>query len=235
MRLLFDDLFSPTELTKKTRQYYSSYLNSSDLDADFKELFGISYKLIFGNMSKNESLFILLQKYYRNECFVKHAFQNQYPDISFLSECPITNKRADLIGYSNMQNNLSLTCYEIKTKYDNLNRLQSQIMTYAGCFNNTYVICSDDKMQAVIDTIPNYVGVICYKDRCNCVFKTIRRSKQSPVVNKSQIIDCLSSKELRRQFKTTDKKTVCESKSAKELQAALSVALTRSNTSFQNS
>jgi len=52
------------------------------------------------------------------------------------------------------------TCYEIKTDYDNLTRLKSQIDSYLKIFDKVNVVVSKKNLTSVLHTTPEEVGVI---------------------------------------------------------------------------
>lgn len=223
MKLVFDELYSPSDLTGKTRRYYARFGASTDVDEDFKNIYEISYKLVFGSMDKETSLLILLQKYYRNEYYIKALVKKQFPSLVFTSELPVIDRRADLIGVSGHSD--ILTCYEIKTRYDSLARLQYQVQTYARCFSLNYVVCSEDKVQTVLDMVPDFVGVLGFKNRSNCALKQIRKAQKSPFLEKSMLAECLSKKSLKKFFDTEDRAMVVSDHSLGDLQRALKSAL----------
>jgi hypothetical protein len=57
------------------------------------------------------------------------------------------------------------TCYEIKTDYDNLGRLKSQVDSYLRIFDKVNVVVSDKYMAAVLEVVPSEVGVILLNKR----------------------------------------------------------------------
>ena len=116
----------------------------------------------------------LLGKYYRNERFAKNLVRKTFPAMRFREEVPLEDKRADMVGYPA---DASPVCFEIKTKYDTLDRLPAQIAVYVRHFPKTYVVCSTDKVAGVITIVPSQVGIFSYDDRSNAVLRRIRPAR----------------------------------------------------------
>lgn len=173
-KFLFDELYSRGSLERMTRSYYERSLVSSDIEADFKKVFDVSYRLVFGIRDTAETMDFLLGKYYRNERFAKNLVRKTFPAMRFREEVPLEDKRADMVGYPA---DASPVCFEIKTKYDTLDRLPAQIAVYVRHFPKTYVVCSTDKVAGVITIVPSQVGIFSYADRSNAVLRRIRPAR----------------------------------------------------------
>lgn len=193
------NVFTNYELESKTRELFQVYReNKNQIFDKFEECFGISYKLAFGNKDPNLGIYDLLEEYYPNEYYIKKAFSKKYlKDNNTIYEYPVFDSRADVVNIND-----SLCCYEIKTKYDNLDRLNKQINDYSKVFEYVYVVCSEDKLSEVRKIIPKYCGIISYKDRKNCAFCNKRKAKKSPNFEITNILLCLNQKELIKYYNT---------------------------------
>ncbi|MGC6389030.1 sce7726 family protein [Ewingella sp. S1.OA.A_B6] len=99
---------------------------------------------------------------YKTEYFFKNAIANKLylgrhsgREATMLSEFRVGNNKADCVivnGHS--------TCYEIKTKFDSLKRLQDQLTSYMKIFDKVYVVCDAVHINNVLSCIPDGVGVI---------------------------------------------------------------------------
>lgn len=199
------DVFTSYELECKTRDLFHVYRENKNLIFDkFEECFGISYKLAFGNKDPNLGIYDLLEEYYPNEYYIKRAFSKKYlKNNKTIYEYPVFDSRADIINV-----NGSLSCYEIKTKYDNLDRINKQIKDYSKVFEYIYVVCSEDKLLEVKKIIPKYCGIISYKDRKKCAFCKKRGAKKSPDFEIDSILRCFNKNELEKCFNTKSIKKI---------------------------
>lgn len=177
-------LFSEKHLIKASKMLYSSIVKDyNSFQTVFEDQFNVAQKLVFGPYRNEDILFFLLSKYYRNEYFVKKAFQKKNSIIesaNYLEEIPICSSRLDLASFEN-----NSYAFEIKTAYDTLERLPKQISDYSKCFEFVYVICSDDKIKHVKNIIPNDCGLIYYTNRKNCTFKLLKEANKSKSISSS--------------------------------------------------
>ncbi len=93
--------------------------------------------------------------YYKNVLLEKLLLQKRKSHLTALTELPIGEAKADfvLIGRTG-------TVYEIKTGYDNLDRLSSQIMNYYMAFSKVVVVTCRKHLDAVLSSTPEFVGII---------------------------------------------------------------------------
>lgn len=103
-----------------------------------------------------------LKKEYRNEYFYKNLIANKLlmgrhslRTSTMLSEFRVGANKADCV----IINDIS-TCYEIKTDFDNLNRLKGQLASYLELFDKVYVVVSDKHLKSVLIAVPEEVGII---------------------------------------------------------------------------
>lgn len=92
--------------------------------------------------------------YYKNELLRKLLLQQAGRRKTALTELPIGEAIADfvLIGQEG-------TVYEIKTAYDNLDRLDTQLKNYYKAFDKVAVVTCAEYLQSVLSATPEYVGV----------------------------------------------------------------------------
>ncbi|WP_312434964.1 sce7726 family protein [Janthinobacterium sp.] len=79
---------------------------------------------------------------------------------SMLSEFRIGTCKADLVIL-----NGASTVYEIKSERDNLDRLPNQIAAYFKVFSRVNIITSENHIDAVLDSVPDDVGVLLLNSR----------------------------------------------------------------------
>ena len=99
----------------------------------------------------------------------KHSLQT----ASMLTEFRVGECKADLAIL-----NGTATVYEIKSERDSLARLERQVRTYASVFARVYVIAADSHVDAVINTVPDEVGILCLNRRHR--ISTVREAADHP-------------------------------------------------------
>lgn len=75
---------------------------------------------------------------------------------AFYTEFRVGNSRADVVLINGVGH-----VYEVKTPYDDLSRLGSQLADYYSVFPNVTCLVSADKVDSVLDSVPAHVGVAC--------------------------------------------------------------------------
>lgn len=137
----------------------------------------------------NEFINHLLMKYYICERVVKYHFikhlKNSLHDIVAF-EMSIGDSRIDICRI-----NGKLCAYEIKTEYDNYDRLSTQMNDYFNAFEKVYIIVPIQKIEIVKNHIPQKCGIITYRIKNNgdMVFSYRRAAKE----NNYDIVFCLKS------------------------------------------
>lgn len=99
---------------------------------------------------------------YPNETTIKSAFINNVLSKTknhiSIFELNTISCRVDLCKI-----NGESIAFEIKTDLDNLKRLNNQLTDYLNVFEEVYVICSQDKQESILLSIPECVGIYTYK------------------------------------------------------------------------
>lgn len=127
----------------------------------------------------NEFINYLLMKYYICERVVKYHFikhlKNSLHDIVAF-EMSIGDSRIDICRI-----NGKLCAYEIKTEYDNYDRLSTQMNDYFNAFEKVYIIVPIQKFEIVKNHIPSECGIITYRIKKNndMVFSYRRAAKEN--------------------------------------------------------
>jgi len=147
---------------------YDAMTNFSDLKElkTLEEIYDESYRL--------------LCKHYPNEYVVKNIIANNIligthsmNTASMLSELRVGSNKADCViinGHS--------TCYEIKTKYDSLKRLNDQLTSYVKAFDYIYVVVHEFHLKAIIEVhSENPVFGIILTNSSNSLSKKIKAPK----------------------------------------------------------
>ena len=210
----FSHVFTNKELEEKTKNLYLTCReNVNKMPLFFEDYFGLSYKLTFGEKEPKKSIYYLLDKYYQNEYYIKETFVNKYlKNNNVVFEYPVGNSRADIVEIQN-----SIRCYEIKTKYDNLNRLLKQINDYSNVFEYVSVICSEEKYLKIKKIIPNFCGIIIYSDGKNARFREIKKASRSKNFKIVNTLKLFSKRELINNFNTYDIEKILKKSSKKEI------------------
>jgi len=121
-----------------------------------------SFDDVFTVASVFEFCYSLLCREYRNEYYYKNSIvkkiligRHSINSSTMLTEFRVGASKADCV----IVNGIS-TCYEIKTDYDNLTRLKSQVDSYLKIFDKVNVVVSAKNLNSVLHTVPEEVGVI---------------------------------------------------------------------------
>ncbi len=177
-------LFSAGVVRELASKGYSSIatsvLNESDL------LPAIDPKMLLCEFF--EGLFVLLFRSYRNEYIYKSAIANKILlgkhslNTSFmLTEFRAADCKADAVILNGTSN-----VYEIKSEFDNLDRLKRQISAYKLLFDHVHVITSGDQLQKVKQEVDESVGLMVLGDRQ--AISTIRNSQSMKQDTKPEMI-----------------------------------------------
>jgi|GEM_PF-933713 len=113
------------------------------------------------------------EKQIRN-CLIKHlSTKHDLKTTAFISELFINNFtcRADLV-----MANGQLSVFEIKSKFDTLDRLPTQIKNYVSSFENVIVVCAEKHLKKVLDEYDSTIGVWLIDDTGRLTIK--RRSNR---------------------------------------------------------
>lgn len=127
----------------------------------------------------NEFVNHLIMKYYICERVVKYHFikhlKNSLHDIVAF-EMSIGESRIDICRI-----NGKLCAYEIKTEYDNYDRLSTQMNDYFKAFEKVYIIVPIQKFDMVKNHIPEKCGIITYRTEKNSdmIFSYRRAAKEN--------------------------------------------------------
>lgn len=137
----------------------------------------------------NEFINRIILKYYTCERVVKYYFikylKNAIHDIVAF-EMSIGDSRIDICRI-----NGKVCAYEIKTEYDNYDRLETQMKDYFRAFERVYIIVPIQKAKIAEKYIPSQCGIITYKKNKND--DMIFAYKRSAADNKCDIEFCLNS------------------------------------------
>ena len=190
------------EILESVKSLYSSYVSDyMNFEHVFESLFSLPYGFVFGNLSYDDAMLGFLSFYYRNELFVKRALEySSYLKMPFIEELPLLESRVDIASVGDYS-----YAFEIKTKYDTLDRLDKQICDYSKCFEKVYVVCSSDKYSRVADIIPAYCGILTYCDNGRCNFKRKRVAKVSENIDMKEQLKFMHLDELRKNFHSTNR------------------------------
>ncbi|MDN5526136.1 sce7726 family protein [Acinetobacter sp.] len=130
-----------------------------------------------------ENAYKTLSKNYRNEYIYKNIIarnillgRHSLNSSVLLSEYRVGTNKADLV----LLNGCS-TCYEIKTEYDSLVRLNDQLSSYLKLFDKVNVVCSYQMLESVLHLAPIEVGVIVLTD--TNTLKTIREPIETELLD----------------------------------------------------
>lgn len=114
-----------------------------------------------------ESAYKILENDYRNEYFYKNLIVNKLfldkhclDTATIITEFRVGSNKADCVILNGKS-----TCYEIKTEYDSLVRLETQLDSYSRLFDEVYVVCSHKNQNTVVNKLPDNIGLIVLSEQ----------------------------------------------------------------------
>jgi len=140
--------------------------------------------------------FKLLSENYANEYVFKNLIANKIlrgrhslNTATMLSEFRVGMNKADCV----ILNGKSI-CYEIKTDYDSLFRLNDQLNSYQQLFDEVYIVCSKKYEDIILKEIPSHFGVITLTSKLT--LKTLRKaSPKVTLLNRDLLIGSMRQNE----------------------------------------
>ena len=199
--MVLDAFLTNEQKNTGVKQLFQSYIDNPErFEEIFYDCFEYPYSVFFRDYDYQKSLLKILQKYYRNDFFIRYSFfKKRLTKHSAVSvfEVPIEESRIDIASI-----NGNSVAYEIKTNYDSYIRLKKQLQDYSTCFEYVYVICPHKKINAIKKIVPDWCGIICYNDKISCEFltakdatftKNLNPQKQLKNMRKSELKECFGS------------------------------------------
>ncbi|ELB2163982.1 sce7726 family protein [Vibrio parahaemolyticus] len=155
-----------------TAREASKLFNSNKLaalaDGDYSYTEKVAKEFLNQEVSKNavydiyENTYKRLSQEYRSEYYFKNTLarrrllgRHSLKTATMLSEFRVGKSKADCVILNGKS-----TCYEIKSEYDTLNRLEEQLNDYLKLFDEVYVVCSAKNLESVLNTADERVGVL---------------------------------------------------------------------------
>lgn len=152
--------------------------------------FGISIE----SMSVREALDTLytrLRLLYPAEFVLKNEVLNRIflarhdpSRATVLTEMRVGQNRVDLVAV-----NGTTTAYEVKSRFDSLARLSTQVSSYLSVFERVYVVCDPKKVERILQAVDPTVGVVA--TNASGGFRTIRKASSSTKLDHAAMFDCL--------------------------------------------
>lgn len=121
---------------------------------------------------------------------------NSYKNCHVYEEMtvPSGKARADLVAV-----NGHITAYEIKSDYDSLNRLTSQIEEYESNFEKNFIVVGEKYSKKVQDIVPNHWGVVIVSGKTHEKLKIrfMRQAKLNPNISFSNVLNLLTATQVK--------------------------------------
>lgn len=185
----YNALEYPTGLMSLLNDIYpkEDFANHSkfDLHKTFNDLY-------FGNYCSEEVL--------KFKLFEKIDDKN---NITGAFEMPIANSRVDFLTI-----NGRTTSYEIKSKFDNLYKLEKQMSDYSKAFEYNYVVLDSKHKKKAESIIPEHCGILTFRN--DKLVQSRKASLNKNIQSKVQL-NLLSKKELLEGFSSQNMKDIISS------------------------
>lgn len=212
-----DFVYNRNQIEILTKQFARLNIKSEhEFYEKFYDIYQLDYRIIYKKTSWEKAHYQLLHRYYRNEYVIKSAFVHQKlikSSAVCFEELPIFKSRIDLFSINGKS-----IAYEIKTKYDKLNRIKKQTDDYSKCFEYVYVICPYERLDAIKNIISKHIGIYCYyPSSTNISFFEKRKAMLSPYLKASNILSNLNCTQLQTMFNTKDKKYILKKYTKNEI------------------
>lgn len=162
---------------QKVSQQFFSEINSLNLNEIYQKSFEILLKnypneYVYKNLIANK---ILLGRHSLNTA-------------TMLTEFRVGTNKADCVILNGKS-----TCYEIKTDYDSLIRLNDQLDAYTQIFDDVYVVCSYKHLESVLKNTDDSIGILILSDKLT--FQEVRKADNTVRKNKKLLIQSLRQSE----------------------------------------
>jgi len=149
--------------------------------------FGGVFEIIYRHLKNNYKSEYVYKNIIANKILLgRHSLKTS----ALLHEFRTGASKADVLVL-----NGTSTVYEIKTEYDNLNRLEDQVRNYCKVFDKVYVVASEKYLKKVMDLIPIEVGVFVLTKR-NTLSKRKKAKSNKNVINSDYVINSLRKNEV---------------------------------------
>ncbi|WP_144054140.1 sce7726 family protein [Pseudomonas syringae] len=154
--------------TKDAAKIFSSKGINEIADGDFSlalQLAGLYQEKLaynFSILNVLEECYKDLKKSYKFEYYIKNIIaekillgRHSLNTSTLLNEFRVGESRADCVIFNGIT-----TCYEIKSEFDSVARLESQLRSYLQIFDKVNVVTTDNHIDKVLRISPEAVGVI---------------------------------------------------------------------------
>jgi|TARA_R110001583_G_scaffold126857_1_gene278432 hypothetical protein len=187
--------FSAREASK----LFTSTKLSALADGDFSYVTRVAQQYLgVDHISDIKDIFNLVHKKlsqeYRSEYYFKNAIAKRHllgkhslSTATMLSEFRVGRSKADCVIVNGKS-----TCYEIKSEFDTLNRLNTQLIDYLKVFDEVYVVCANKNVASVLENSDPRVGVLVLTS------KNYLSEKRTPTPRKEPIDIEILMKSLRK-------------------------------------
>lgn len=217
-----DLMFEIADVKSNIKDIYRGYRSGENVETLLDYYLDINYDIFFGKAKPQTVIYKMLEKCYRNEYFVKRNFVINHllnSNNVYFEELKLGDVRADLISVG--ENSIA---YEIKTKYDNISRILKQTDEYSKCFEYVYVICFEDMLEEIENTISQDCGIYIYKN-CGHKFTRVRKAKKSKTINKISILNVMTKKDRIKYFDNSSISSIDNNFSLQEINLAFNMML----------
>lgn len=155
----------------------------------------------FDHYSKKELHFFInkvILRDYRGEQYYKYQLAKKYLRHKVIAgfEVNVGSTRSDFLLINGATHN-----FEIKSRLDDLKRLNTQIESYITVFEYNYVVADESHFNKICEIIPDSVGIWTFVGNRK---KVIRSAKLNKSIDQIAQLNLLTAKELKKEFGTND-------------------------------
>ncbi len=158
-------------------------------------------------------------KHYESEQILKYLLAREIINKKYVAafEVKVKSSRTDFLVI-----NGDTKAYEIKSKLDNLNRLEKQVSDYGDVFEYNTVVLDKSHLLGSLKIIPDYYGVWYFEHGKKHIY---RAAQLSPKIDSAEQLNILNKKELLKSFHTINIAQILSTYDYDSINLALKLAL----------
>jgi hypothetical protein len=129
-------------------------------------------------------------------------------DTVVLEEFGCNDARADLAVVNGVMH-----CYEIKSRFDKLDRLANQVPSYSGVFDQVTLVAANAHLEKARGLVPKWWGIMSASERNGeVILRKLRAARPNPSLNAQALASMLWKDEAYRLLRSRGLSRACEQK-----------------------
>lgn len=144
-------------------------------------------------------------KHYNGENVLKYWLAKEFINNEYIAafEVKANTSRADFVAINGVSKS-----FEVKSRFDTLNRLSGQVVNYGNVFEYNTIVTDSFHLKKILNILPDYYGIWIYDKGIKTIY---RNPILSPDLNPKDQIELLNKSELIKSFCCVDKAEILKS------------------------